>query len=342
MKKIGYIGVAHIHTPGFVDRLNKRIQDFEVKAVWDEKPERAKITADKLSSETVSDLSDILGDSEIEAVVICSETNEHERLVELAASAGKHLFVEKPLGMKATDAYRMAQAVEKAGVLFQTGFFMRSQPAHRFIKQQIDSGTLGKITRIRHSNVHSGSLERWFDKGKGWFEDGWLWMTDPAIAGVGAFGDLGAHSLDILMWLMGDVKSVTAQVDVALNNYGCDEFGEGLMRFSNGVVGTLAAGWVDVFNTMPILVAGTDGQVYVNDGQVYFKSKHVAGADSKTPALWTSLPEPLPHAFDLFLDAVQGHDVPLVTVREAADRTAVMEAFYQAATSNTWVEPQKG
>jgi len=337
MKQVGYVGVAHIHTPGFVDRLNKR-SDIQVKAVWDEQPERAKITAGKLNTTTVSGLSDILGDSEIEALVICSETNAHEKLVVAAAEAGKHIFAEKPLGMKADDAYRMANAIDKAGVLFQTGYFMRSQPAHQFIKQQIEAGTLGQITRIRHSNVHSGSLGRWFDAGKGWFEEGWLWMTDPDIAGVGAFGDLGAHSLDILMWLLGDIESVTAQVGRALGHYACDEFGEGLMRFSNGVIGTMDAGWVDVYNNMPILVAGTEGQVYVNGGAVFFRSEHVDGADGATP--WDDLPDALPHAFDLFLDAVNGHDVPLVSAQEAADRVAVMEAFYQAAAANTWVRPQ--
>ena len=61
---------------------------------------------------------------------------------------------------------------------------------------------------MARSKVH-GSIPA-----RGWYEDGWLWMTDPAKnPAVGGFGDLGAHSLDILMWLMGDVASVTAQVD---------------------------------------------------------------------------------------------------------------------------------
>ena len=337
MKQLAYAGVAHIHTPGFVDRLNKRTDEFKVKAVWDEQAARAQITADKLNTSTVDSLDAILNDDEIEGVIIASETNVHENLVEKVAGAGKHLFVEKPLGMKGADAYAMQKAIDAAGVIFQTGFFMRSQPSHQFIKTVVDNGSLGKITRIRHSNVHNGTLGRWFDAGKGWFEDGWMWMTDPDVAGVGAFGDLGAHSLDILMWLLGDVELVTAQVDKSVNNYDCDEFGEGLMRFSNGVIGTLAAGWSDVLRPMPIMVAGTEGTVYVDQDKVYFKSENVEGADGSE---WTDLPEALPHAFDLFLDALTGKDVPLITAKEAADRTAVMEAFYLGAESNTWVKPQ--
>lgn len=334
MKQLGYIGVAHIHTPGFVKTLNERSSEFKVKAVWDEQAKRADITANKLNTQTVDDINIILEDDEIEAVVIASETNVHENLVEKAASAGKHLFVEKPLGMKASDAYAMQKAIDSAGVIFQTGHFMRGFAHNIFIKQLIEDGALGKITRIRHSNVHEGALDDWFSSG--WFDDGWLWMTDVEQAGVGAFGDLGAHSLDILMWLMGNVAQVTAQIDTAINRYGCDEYGEGLMRFENGVIGTLAAGWVDVMRPMPIMVAGTDGMVYENDGKLYLKSKHIKGADGSE---WTDLPEMLPHAFDLFLDALNGEDVPLVTAKEAADRTAVMAAFYEAAENNTWVQP---
>ena len=70
-------------------------------------------------------------------------------------------------------------------------------------------------------------------------------MTDPKIAGVGAFGDMGTHMLDILMWMFGDVQSATADIKVAVGSYGdTDECGEALFRFNSGVTGTLAAGWV--------------------------------------------------------------------------------------------------
>ncbi|MAU12664.1 MAG: oxidoreductase [Anaerolineaceae bacterium] len=338
MKKVGYAGVAHIHTPGFVDRLNKR-NDVQVKAVWDKEAARAQITADKLGTQTVDDLSTILNDDEIEAVIICSETSDHEELVAKAAAAGKHLFIEKPLGTTGAAAAKMARAIQDAGVIYQTGYFMRSQPVHRFIKQQLAAGTLGKITRVRHSNVHDGSLGHWFDPGKGWFEDGWMWMTDVEKAGVGGFGDLGSHSLDILLWLFGDVAQVTAQVDRAFDHYSCDEYGEGMLRFENGIIGTLAAGWVDVLRPLPILVSGTEGQIYMNDGDVFFRSEHVDGADGKQP--WTDLPEALPHAFELFLDAIVGKDVELIDVNDMVAHATVMEAFYEGAANNTWVQIEK-
>jgi predicted dehydrogenase len=326
------VGTAHIHTPGFVRRLNAR-EDVQVKYVWDDLPQRADKWAGELNAQAVGDVQAIWDDDEIAGVIICSETNRHEALVLAAAAAGKHMFVEKPLGMGAKDAYRMAEAIETAGVLFQTGYFMRSQGIHRYLRDEIARGHLGKVTRVRMSNVHSGSLG-------GWFDTDYRWMADPAVAGCGAYGDLGTHRLDIMLWMMGDPVRVTADVDVATGRYGkCDEYGEGLLKFEGGAIGVLAGAWVDLANPVPLLISGTAGHAYVYQGQLYYKSEHVAGADGKAP--WTDLPEDLPHAFELFLDALLGRDLPLplVGAREAAVRSAVMEALYEAAKVKTWVEP---
>ena len=335
MKTIAFLGAAHIHTPGFIKRVNERGDQFNAKAVWDSQTARAEIAAEQLACEAVADYNEILNDSEIDAIIICSETSLHLELVEATAAAGKDVFVEKPLGMGAEDAYAMQGAIDEAGVIFQTGHFMRSMPVYRQLKAWIEAGTLGTITRIRHANVHQGAIAAIFDHGRGPYLD-WLWMTDPALSGCGGFGDLGAHSLDILMWLMGDVQSVTAQVDRLLGKYDCDEYGEGMLRFANGAIGTLAAGWVDVLRPQSILVSGTEGVAYVDDGALYVQSTNLPGTEGGE---WTDLPEALPHAFDLFLDAINGEDVPLISAKEAADRSAVMEAFYQAAATNSWVQP---
>ena len=75
MKTIGFLGVAHIHSPGFINRVKERAAQFKVKAVWDTQPARAKIAAEQLSCSTAADYSDILNDREIDAVIICSETS---------------------------------------------------------------------------------------------------------------------------------------------------------------------------------------------------------------------------------------------------------------------------
>jgi len=334
MIPVSLVGVAHIHTPNFVERISKRT-DFIVRSVWDPDPARAEKHARTLGARVVATSAEASTDPEVKAVIICSETVRHEPLVVEAVGAAKHLFVEKPLGFTAADAFRMAAAIGRAGVLFQTGYFMRGNPAHLFIKEQIGRGAFGKITRARFANCHPGAL-------KGWFDTDWRWMADPAQAGCGAYGDLGTHALDLALWMLGDVESATAVIGSAVDRYpGCDEFGEGLLAFRGGAVAALAASWVDPGNPVSLYLTGTEGWAMVRDGQLFVQSPHLEGADGKSP--WTALPEALPHAFDRFLDAVAGKaGVPLVTAREAAERSAVMEALYAGAARREWVPPLRG
>src|SRR5271165_4871774 len=154
---LALVGAAHIHTPGFIDLLKTR-NDVRVKSVWDHDAARAEKRAKELNAEVVSDVNKIWSDSEIPAVVIYSETNRHHDLVLAAAKAAKHMFVEKPLGITAKESLAMAQAIEQANLLFTTGYFMRADPKHLFLKEEIAKGHFGKITRVRGSNCHSGAL----------------------------------------------------------------------------------------------------------------------------------------------------------------------------------------
>jgi len=332
---LAFVGCAHIHTPGFI-KLLKSLPDVRVKSVWDHEAARADRRAGELDAKAVRSLADIWSDPDVAAVVICSETSRHRDLVLAAARAKKHMFVEKPLGITAGESKEMAAAIEKAGLLFMTGYSMRGDPKHLFLREQVEKGGFGKITRVAGWNCHNGSLGGWFDAkpDKPW-ED-WRWMADPKIAGVGALGDLGTHSLDILMWLMGDVESVTADIKVVTGRYGdCDETGQALLRFTNGVSGSLVAGWVDVANPVTLQIAGTDGHAVIFNGRLYFKSKKVEGADGKEP--WTQLPKGQAEPLRMFVEAVGGTaGLPLVTPREAAARVSVMEAMYASARSRKW------
>ena len=325
---MAFVGCAHIHTPGFVNLLKKR-PDVKVKSVWDHDLPRAEKRSKELGAQVVNDVDKIWSDPDIAAVVICSETNRHHDLLLAAAKAGKHMFAEKPLGITAKESYAMADAIEKAHLFFTTGYFMRTDPMHLFLKDEIAKGNFGKITRARGSNCHGGSLG-------GWFDQEWRWMADPKVAGVGAFGDLGTHKLDILMWLLGDVDSVTADIKVVTQRYGdCDESGEALIRFKNGVIGTLAAGWVDVDDPVQLLISGTEAHAAIVNGRLYYKNKKVTDADGKEP--YTHLPPALPAPLDQFINAVAGlKDQALVTPREAAARVSVMEAVYKAARDRKW------
>jgi len=331
MQITAFLGVAHIHTPGFVAKLQDRA-DVKVKAVADHDAARAQKTADVFGA-SVLNVQAILADPEITSVIICSETVHHRDLVTRAAAAGKHMFVEKPLGITHEDTDAMEAAVKAAGVVFQTGFFRRSDPKWQFIKQEIAAGHLGKITRMRDTTCHMGALA-------GWFDTEWRWIADKSQAGGGGFADLGAHSLDTTLWCLsaiaggpcGHVKAAVGSVGAQLDRYpDIDEYGCGLITFESGAIAVVEASWVDEKLHSGVEVNGLEGQIYVKDDKLFYYSKHVEGADGSE---YTGpMPDAAPHAFELFFDKLEGKPlgVELVSVEEAAQESRVMADFYATA-----------
>ena len=333
MHTLALLGTAHIHTPSFCKKLAED-PGIEVKYVYDPDPAVARERAEDTGGEVVDSPEVVLKDDAVESVVICSQTSLHESLVLPAAAAGKHMFVEKPLGMLASDAKTMADAIDEAGVIFQTGYFMRGGSKVRYLKDRLAGGDFGRVNRVRMTNVHNGVTGRWLEP--------WEWMLDPNQCGVGGFGDLGTHILDVLLWWledgMGDraVAATGSLGSISGRHDDIDEFGEALVRFESGCVASLAAGWVEAGKGIRSIteVSGTGAHAY-DCGDLRLRRE----SDEKYADV-TDLPEAMPHAFDLFLSAVKGETpaMDLVKPSEAARRNTVMDAIYEGARGGTWAE----
>jgi predicted dehydrogenase len=263
-------------------------------------------------------------------VVILSETSLHAELATAAAKAKKHLFVEKPIGVGSDDASQIADAVQKAGVLFTTGYHLRTVPKYLFIRENLQKGNLGKIVRVHASFANDCVLQGAFDNDS-------KWTVDRHWGALGGFADTGTHALDMLMWLMGDVEAVMAEIRTVTGRYpNCDETGQAMLRFTSGVSGTISAGWIEPENPVALLVSGTEGHAVVFNDRLYLRTKKVPGADGARP--WGKLPPGPDHPLLQFVSAVAGRKaVPLVTAVEAASRVKVMEAMYRSAKERRWV-----
>lgn len=305
--------------------MSKR--DASLLGIWDHDAERAAKNSEKTGA-PVMDLDALIAHPEVGGFLVCSETCHHLQIVEKAAPRGLPMFVEKPLSASPAESAKMAALMKEHGVVFQTGYFMRGTPGVRTLMLMVDQGAFGQITRVRFSNCHSGAIG-------GWFDGEWRWMADRSLAGVGAYGDLGTHVIDLLMWMFGPVKSVTGALAMGTARYeGCDELGEGILKMESGVIATLAAGWDDVADPYRIQVSGTEGHALLGS------TLQVAGKDGKFEEV-TELEPAVSSGFGSFLDVLEGKSTELVTIDEAVDRDCVMEALYRGAESSAWVEPVK-
>ena len=333
MIQAAMVGCAHIHTPGFVKRLLARSASVKVKRVWDPNRARARKRAAELSTQAVSTADAIWNDPEITAVVITSETDRHARAGRRGGQgAASTCSSRSRWGSAPPTPSRWRGRSTRPGVTFQTGYFMRGQPINRFLREQVQRGAFGKITRVRASNCHAGALEDWFTPE-------WKWMTDPKRSGCGGFGDLGTHMLDILMWIFGDVDSVAAATAGAA---------QALRRFLRRD-GRRAAALPQRRARQPGGRLGRRRQSRDAGDQRHRRALPGSSTGSSTSRASGSgaptarspgptCPRRCPTPSSSSSTPSKARKVPLVSAGEAAARSAVVEAFYEAARSGKWVK----
>jgi predicted dehydrogenase len=334
MVKVALLSASHIHTPGFVKKMKER-PGVQVVGIYEPDTAIAQKYAAELNAPIVENPQKLIDDKSIDAAVIVGTTAQHDDLVVPAAKAGKHLFVEKPLAVSSLQANKMYRAIKDAGVIYQTGHFMRTDPRFVFVKQQVDAGNFGTITRVRATNCHGASLAGWFDKD-------WRWFWDIAEAGGGGFYDLGCHSLDMLIWIFGPVASATGALGGKTIRYpNIDEYGEALLRFSSGITGSLAAGWADKANPNILEITGTEGHLHIHNGIIYYHSEKskIPSADGKSALDNKHLAPAGTHPFDLFFDVLEGNadKAELIPIEQSLAVAKTMESIYLGNRIGSWV-----
>ena len=142
----------------------------------------------------------LLERDDVDLVDITSPNNQHVDMVVAAAKAGKHIFCEKPLATSLADATRALAAVKKAGCINMICHNYRRAPAVSLAKRMIENGDLGEIYHWR-----SFYLQDWLMPP----DVPMMWRVQKRIAGSGSLGDLMAHSIDLALWLLGDISKVS-------------------------------------------------------------------------------------------------------------------------------------
>ncbi|MDA4111576.1 MAG: Gfo/Idh/MocA family oxidoreductase [Thaumarchaeota archaeon] len=266
----GAIARAHVLAYSSVPILH----DLQVKPVLSNLAEAnvdlAIQAASKLGFENhTADWRTLTSSSDIDLVDIVAPTYLHAEVAIDAAEHGKAILCEKPIATTAADAKKMYEAASRAGVVNGVGFNYRRLSAILLAKKLITEGALGKITQFR-----TNFLEDWASNPKMAF----TWRYKKITAGGGALADLGSHIIDVSRFLMGEIKSVCGMQETFIENrklpndrskseqVDVDDYTTALVRFANGVPGTIETSWATVGRkvALQIEVNGSEGSVYYN------------------------------------------------------------------------------
>ena len=189
-----------------------------------------------------TDYRKLLEDPAVEAVHVCTPNGAHEEMVLAALAAGKHVYVDKPLGRNAQETARMAQAEAASDRTCQVAFHNRFFPSALRAKALLEEGALGEILCFRGHYLHSGSIDP---------QRPFAWRFDREAAGGGCLLDLGSHLLDMMYFLLGLPEAVHCVTRVlhpqrwdpqgVLHPVTAEDYAVMALRLPNGALGTAEA-----------------------------------------------------------------------------------------------------
>jgi predicted dehydrogenase len=253
----------HVHAEGYAQQL---INTGKVKitAVWDEDIQRGSDWAKKLGADFESDLEKLLARSDVDAVVCCTPTTMHAKVLTAAAKAGKHIFTEKAMAPTVAECKQIADAVKQTGVTFVISLPQRGTPVIQFAKKLIAKGDFGKISLVRIRNGHNGVSGNWLPA---------YWFEEKDAAG-GSMMDLGCHPMYTLAYLLGKPKRVTGLFNAPFGSK-VDESGISAIEFENGAIGIAETSFITYNTPGAVEIYGSDATLLAYGSDVKFISAKV-------------------------------------------------------------------
>ncbi|GAG89645.1 unnamed protein product, partial [marine sediment metagenome] len=188
---------------------------------------------------------DILQDEEIEAVVIATSAPAHASLAIEALSAGKHVFVEKPLALNLDDGKRVQEAAQKNKRILMVGHLLLYHPAVLRLKDYIQNGELGEILYLYSTRVNLGRIRK---------EENALWS-------------LTSHDISVTLFLLADTpEEVTAKGESYLRK-GIEDVVFVTLKFKNNILAQIHASWLDPHKIRKFTVVGSKKMAVFDDMQ---------------------------------------------------------------------------
>ncbi|MDA8101673.1 MAG: Gfo/Idh/MocA family oxidoreductase [Nitrospiraceae bacterium] len=319
------------------------------------------------------DWHEVAEDPSIEAVSITAPNFLHREIAVAMADAGKHIWIEKPVGLGLEDARAIADALRAAGVCSAVGFNYRNAPAVELARKVISDGELGRIT---HARV------RFFSDYAAHPDSALTWRFQRERGGNGALGDLASHAFDMATHLMGEIESLSAESATFISRrprpsggtvghvratggemgeVENEDFVTSLVRFSSGAVGVVEASRVATGeqNAYGFEIHGTRGflhwdfrrmgelrlgrgdkfqdqevsTVYVGPGDGLYAAFQPGSAISMG---WDDLK--VVEARN-FLSSIHSGTPQGASIADALQTAALLEAVERSVRDRTWVSP---
>jgi predicted dehydrogenase len=275
----------------------------------------------------------MLASGDIDVVTICTPSGMHGSQAREAMQAGTHVIIEKPLDITLPAVDEVLAVRRETGVKLAVTSQHRFDPAARKVHELIEQGAFGTLV-LANAHVHWWRSQAYYDSGE--------WRGTWALDGGGVLMNQSIHSLDLLQWFMGPVRSVQAYTGTLAHTMETEDTAVAVLRFESGALGTVSATTAAYpgVNTR-VEVFGSEGSAVIEDDRLRFlhlKSEGEAAGDygmqaGATAGSGSQVPEGDAHALQLgaIIEAIEHDTNPVVDGESARRDVALILAMYESA-----------
>jgi UDP-N-acetyl-2-amino-2-deoxyglucuronate dehydrogenase len=282
----------------------------------------------------------------VDIVIITTPSGAHQEPAILAATAGKHVVVEKPLEISGERCQNIIEACERNGVKLCTIFPSRFVDANMALKAAIEAKRFGRLT-LGETTCKWWRSQAYYDEGG--------WKGTQALDGGGALMNQAIHNVDLLLWMMGDVLAVSGfAATLAHERIEVEDTAAAVLRFRSGALGVIQA-TTSVHPGYPktIAIHGDSGSVVIEQDDVIrwdfatettddpqtrrrFATKVGANGGATDPKAIST--EGHRRQLADFVDAVQMNRRPKVDGSEGKKAVELIQAIYKSNQTGRTIE----
>jgi UDP-N-acetyl-2-amino-2-deoxyglucuronate dehydrogenase len=328
---IGLIGGGNITETHA--RAALAIPDARISAVYGTNMKNVERLCHNYGGSAYFDFAAFLAHRPMDLVMIGSPSGLHAEQGIAAAEHGLHVLTEKPIDITVARADALIEAAQRAHVKLGVMFQDRVKPDIQRLKRLIDSGALGKILFV-DARVKWYRPPEYYAKSK--------WRGTLTLDGGGALMNQGVHTVDLLLWLLGDVNRVQARTATALHKIESEDTAIAILEFASGALGSLQA-TTAAYPGYPrrVEITGSEGTVILEHDRIIAmdlrnppaEAAQAAPTDTNLSASSAAVTDIRGHQKILedFLSAIERNTTPLCDGPQGRKSVALIEAIYREA-----------
>jgi UDP-N-acetyl-2-amino-2-deoxyglucuronate dehydrogenase len=319
MAMIGCGGIAQAHLKAIA-----KIPDAELIAVMDAVERKAQAAADEYGGRLYRSIDAILGDEDVDAVVLPLPHHLHCPVTIQAAEAGKHVLVEKPMAMDLPESRRMVDAADAAGVRLMVGQSTRFYPEVWAAKNLIRDGRIGQMQQCLYQRTFY--RVKWVTRENR--DDYWRYSAEQCS---GVYLPLfGSHDVDMILWLMDAAPvRVSSMLRSYLDSADAESSGAINMELTGNKIASLAFSMTSQTQQLIKLFVGTEGALLIEGNKLLVNNEEIQ-VDRSERTFTRQMRE--------FVNAILTDREPVPSGRDALATMAILDAAKESSATGRVVE----